>query len=137
MELEKRVAEIHQLAQAIPTLDPSKGFTKDESRADTYIAREVNKTRTKKTPKVLVRYEATKEHPAQTEVVNEDISVGTIREMEWSSLITPKEKSIILDRVEILGRAVRRARSRANEQEVDQSLKIGSTLTEFVFGEVK
>lgn len=134
LELEKRVAEIHNLLQAVPTLDPAKGFVLDPERGkDIYQAREVTKTRTKKDVKVIVKYEATREHPAQTEMVNVDVPIGTLQEQEWSGLITPAEKAELLDRAETLLRAVRRARSRANDTEVDLTKKIGGRLLRYVF----
>ena len=139
LELEKRVGEIHQLLNAIPTLDPAKGFKQDAQRGEgIYLAREVVKERTKKATKVIVKYEATKEHPAQTEMVTVDAPVGNIREQEWSALMTPADKAALIERVEILLRAVKRGRSRANDQEVDQSKKIGRVLLDYVFnGKVK
>lgn len=135
LELEKRITEISSLVSGIPTLDPAKGFVSDPQRGDgVYKAREVFKTRTKKTPKVLVKYEATKEHPAQTEVIAEDVPVGKIQEQEWSALITPAEKSELLNKVEVLSRAIRSARSRANDTEVDKTKKIGKVLLGYIFG---
>lgn len=134
LELEKRVAELLALVGAIPTLDPAKGFAPDPARVPLYVAREVVKDRTRKTVRVLVKYEATKEHPAQTELINEDVPIGKLRELEWSGLVTPTEKAGMLARVEILARAVRAARSRANEIEVQKGAKIGKVLVDYVFG---
>lgn len=131
LELEKRVAELQKVVANIPTLDPSKGFNLDE-QTGYYKARDVVKNRTKKTSKVLVKYPATVEHPAQTEMVSEDVVVGTVHESEWSGLITPHQKADALARVEDLLRAVKSARSRANEQEVD-SVNIGQGLVDYVF----
>jgi hypothetical protein len=116
-------------------LDPAKGFKQDEHREPgIYKARETSKTRTKKTVRPMVLYEATKEHPAQVKEVTEDLPVGTILEQEWSSLITPATKADLLDRCDILVRAVRRARARANELEIDvKANKIGKKLLDFVF----
>ena len=94
----------------------------------------MTKSRTKKDVKVIVKYEATKEHPAQTELMNIDAPIGRVEEQEWSSLLTPADKATLLDRIEMLTRAVRRARSRANEVEVDLNKKIGKPLLNFVFG---
>lgn len=118
LELEKRAAEIQALVTAIPTLDPAKGFKPDPDRGDgIYKAREVRKTRTKKIVRPLVKYEATKEHPAQVDMVPEDVPVGTILEQEWSGLLTPAEKADMLARAEEVRRALKMARSRANEAE--------------------
>src|SRR3990167_3611904 len=62
LELEKRAGEAHALVSAIPTLDPAKGFRPDADRGGGISkAREVTKTRTKKTIRPIVKYEATKE----------------------------------------------------------------------------
>lgn len=132
LELEKRIAEIAALIHGVPTLDPAKGFTRDEGR-NLFQARPVVKNRTRKSKKLYVKYEATKEHPAQTELLDEDIVVGTIEEKEWSGLITPAQKAELINRVEMVARAVRRARSRANEAEVDTKLRIGSTILTYIF----
>jgi len=134
LELEKRCTEIQQLIAAIPTLDPAKGFVADAQRGpDIYKAREVIRIRTQKQSKPIVLYDATPEHPAQTQLLALDVPVGKVEEKEWSSLITPAEKAELLDRIETLTRAVRRARSRANDVEVDLNKKIGKQLLGFVF----
>lgn len=135
LELEKRLVEwVLQFAKTIPTLDPAKGFRPDPQRgSDVYKARDVTKLRTKKDAKVIVLHEPTKEHPAQTQLINVDVPVGEISEQEWSGLITPAEKSEIVNRAEQVIRAVKRARSRANDQEVDTTLKLGKTLLNYVF----
>ena len=134
LELEKRLNEITNLINAVPTLDPAKGFEPDTNKGlGYYQARKINKTRTKKEKVVLIKYAATKEHPAQTELIDQDTPIGTVQEQEWSGLITPSEKSDLLSRVEILARAVRQARSRANEVEVDTSKKIANKLLGYIF----
>lgn len=135
LQLEKRLKEIHELIVAVPTLDPAKGFQPDPQREKgIFKAREVSKNRTKKHQRPLELSPATDKHPAQVQLITEDIPVGTILEQEWSSLITPAMKSDILDRCDILLRAVKRARARANELDLDVAgNKIGKTLLDFVF----
>lgn len=135
LQLAKRVVEWKDLILAIPTLDPAKGFVEDKAHgAGHWAAREVVKPRTMKTKKVYVKYEATKEHPAQTELLDADVQIGTTLEQEWSGLITPSRKAELLDRVEVLHRAVTKARSAANALTIDTSdKKIGATLLDYVF----
>jgi hypothetical protein len=135
LELEKRLNEwVLQLVKGVPTLDPAKGFQPDTQRdVGIFKAREVNKTRTRKDAKPIVLYAATKEHPAQTQLINVDVPIGNISEQEWSGLITPAEKSEMLNRAEQLIRAVRKARSRANDAEVDPTKRIGKRLIGYVF----
>jgi hypothetical protein len=135
LELEKTLRGVQDLVSKIPTLDPAKGFRPDDSRGvGIYQAREVEKTRTKKTKRPITLYEATDKHPAQVQLIEEDIPVGTIRELEWSALMTPSDKADMLGRAEQLVRAVKAARSRANEQTVNTSNKIAADLLQYVFG---
>lgn len=136
LELEKRAEEVRELVAGIPTLDPTKGFVLDDARGKfIYRAREDNKTRTKKVQQALVLYEATKEHPAQVKEISIDIPIGKIQTQEWSGLITPAEKADMLDRAEMVKRAIKQARSRANSVEVDVATKkVGNTLLNYVFG---
>jgi hypothetical protein len=134
LELEKRAAEIQELILAIPTLDPAKGFTPDPNRgANVYVAREVAKTRTKKAQRPIVLYDATEHHPAQAQLISEDIPVGRVVEQEWSGLVSPAEKGVLLERAEEFSRAVKKARQRANDVEIGPVEKIGQEIFGFVF----
>lgn len=137
LELEKRLNEIGQLLHHVPTLDPAKGFKADAQRGDgIFVAREITKTRTRKAKKLYTKYEPRVELPslpAQTELIDEDVPVGSIQEQEWSGLLTPAEKSALLARLEVVSRAVRRARSRANDAEVDLTKKIAAPLLKYIF----
>lgn len=135
LELEKRLARVQQLIESAPTLDPAKGFTVDVNRGgDIYVAREVKKNRTRKEKTVIILHPPTKEHPAQTQLIDSDVITGTIQEQEWSSALTPARKSELLNKVEVLSRAVKQARIRANEQAVDVNAKIGNALLDQIFG---
>jgi hypothetical protein len=134
LELEKRVADLKGLVEAIPTLDPAKGFFPDSSHAkQAYRARDIRKPRTQKIKEVVVLHPATKEHPAQVQLLDKDVVIGTVEEQEWSALITPADKADLIDRVEVLSRAVRQARSRANNVTVDPTKRIGKSLLDYVF----
>jgi len=135
LELEDYLEGLRGFIMKIPTLDPSKGYHPDSSQGDgVYQARAVEKIRTMAQKKVYVLYPATEKHPAQVQLVDEQVPVGTIREQEWSSMLTPTDKGHLLDRCEVLLRAVKKARARANEAEVDVSAKIGDSLIGYVFG---
>lgn len=133
LELEKRVAEFQELLAAVPTLDPAKGFSPDGQKGEgIYVARTRETTRTKKLQKGIILAQATKEHPAQTALITEDSPVGRLTTQEWSGLITPAQKADMLERVEALGRAVKKARSRANEVELKERHEIGKKLFGYV-----
>jgi hypothetical protein len=134
LQLEKRTKEIRELLNAIPTLDPTKGFKEDSTRGSGYFqARDVETERKQKQKKRYELAAATKEHPCQAVLVDEDIPIGTIRTQEWSSMLTPAKKSELLERIDDLTRYVKRARARANEHEIDVAgAKIGKKLLDYV-----
>lgn len=135
LQMEKRLNELHELIGHVPTLDPAKGFKADSERGrGIFRARDDSRERTKKDVRVIVGYQATKEHPAQVQYINVDVPIGTIQTQEWSGLITPAEKAEMFERCETLRRAVKQARSRANEQTVNVDGRIGDTLLKFVIG---
>ena len=136
LELEDVLEELRKFTDKIPTLDPSKGFKPDPDKGKgVYVSREIEKTRTQATKKIYVLYPHSDKHPAQTQLVDEQVPIGKIREQEWSSMLTPAEKGDILDRIEKLIRAVKKARSRANETEVLVVNKIGEALLSYAFGQ--
>lgn len=136
LELIQRADEIQALIASIPTLDPSKAFKEDPSRAPgIYKAREVNKTRTQKVQKHIVVVPPTDHHPAQVAVTSEDVPIGTILEQEWSGMLTPADKSAMLARAEELRRSTRSALQRANAVELTVEPTVGKEILEFVLGE--
>lgn len=134
LELEGELEQLRAFIDKIPTLDPAKGFKPAEDREPgVYVAREIEKTRTKKDQRVVTLAPATDKHPAQVQLLPEDVPIGVVREQEWSSMLTIVAKGEMLDRVEKLSRAVKKARSRANEQPVE-SVALAETLIGYVFG---
>ena len=90
--------------------------------------------KTKKVQKVLVKYPATKEHPAQTEMVQEDVVTGKWKTIKYSSAITEDKKREICRRADKLVEAVKKAREEANQIEITD-VKLADKLFEFVFGQ--
>lgn len=135
LELEKRVNEVRELIAAIPTLDPAKGFKPDAQKGKgIFVAREVVRQRTQKVQVPLVLSPATEKFAANVQLISKDVPIGAVKTQEWSSRITTAEKAGMLDRVESVARAIKKARSRANETDVDTgNLRIGNTLLKYVF----
>jgi hypothetical protein len=132
LDLEKRLTDYLGLLKHIPTLDPTKGFTPDEGRGQgVYVAREQVRQRTAKLQKPIVLYPATDKHPAQTQLITEDEVVGDLTVQEWSGMLTPEAKASMLERIEDVRRAVKEARSRANEVSTSTQ-KIGSALFNYI-----
>lgn len=129
--LEHQLLNITSVVESLPVLDPAKKWTwSDEVGA--YVTEEVKTSRTKKTPRVIVKYDATPEHPAQTELIYEDQIAGYWSTIHQSSAIRAIDKSAMIQRVQKLQAAVKIAREQANSIEVEQA-KANRTLLDFVF----
>ena len=133
LELEKRLGEIQAVISHVPTLDPAKGFRLDEDfrEKNVYRSRDDKRVRTEKVQVPIVLYDATEEHPAQTQIISRDEKIGDVVTQEWSGMITPSRKFEILDRCERMRQAVKQARARANGQEVIEQ-NIGARLFRYI-----
>lgn len=130
--LEKQVTDLHTFVSKLPALDPAETWFYDQA-ADGYATVPSETTRTKKVPKAFVAHEATKEHPAQVQVFNEDIIVGTWRTVKFSGAIPSKEKNAMLGRCTELKESIMLAREEANNMEV-HLIKDSRKLLDYVFG---
>lgn len=118
--LEAMLGDLRTMYLAIPTLSPGREWVLDtDAGKGVYLDRYADvKHRTQKTPMHKVLVDATKEHPAQIEKWFEDVPVGKITVTTRCGMMSPAEKSDLLERVDRLQRAVKRARMRSNSVEV-------------------
>jgi hypothetical protein len=65
--LEKQLVDLRTFVEALPVLDAAEEW-EYKPEVDCYVSRPSRTNRTRKVPKNHVKYEATKEHPAQVEV---------------------------------------------------------------------
>jgi hypothetical protein len=129
--LEKQLTDIHTVIKKLPVLDPSEEWERS-GQNDCWATKAYETAKTKKVPRNHVKYEATKEHPAQVEMYMEDIVAGYWTTVKLSGAITEARRNQLLHRVEQLQDAVKRAREKANETEVvDQS--VGKPIFRFLF----
>lgn len=134
LQLEKRLRHVRDLFEQIPTRDPVKLWQLDTGADKSHVfrAEPVVTIRKKRERKYNVMYEATKEHPAQIDIVEVDEPVGEIRSYEWSGMLSPGLKNALIERTERLIRAVKQARSRANTEKVNTERKIGAAITAYL-----
>ncbi len=133
--LETKLAELRAVYEKIPTLAPGPTWVADKARraaGGVWRADSPDVTfRTRKTIKPVVMSPATEHHPAQVQAVSEDVPVARITTQHWSGMISSAEKSDLLGRIDQLLRAVKRARQRANNTEVEKRT-IGKVLFDFL-----
>ena len=129
--LETKLKQVRAMYEAIPTIAPGVNWQKDGTLGDVWKA---DPTHSMKTEKIIRPFElspATKEHPAQVEKLSDTKNVGMYTTITVSGAWSPKEKSDALGRIDKLIRAVKKARQRANMQEVEK-LEIGKVLMDFI-----
>jgi hypothetical protein len=129
--LEKQLVDMMTFVKKLPTLDASESW-KFDPNSDSWTSEPTQTTKTKKIPRAFVKYEATKEHPAQVDVVHEDIVVGNWTQIKFSGALPAKRVNELVVRVEKLQKAVKFAREEANSIEAEDQ-KIGSSVFNFLF----
>lgn len=129
--LEKQLNDLQTFVAKIPVLDPEEDWTYD-ANANLYKTAPTLTTKTKKVQKPIVLYGATKEHPAQTQLITEDVIVGSWSTVKQSGALPAPRKKLLLERIEKLMKAVKFAREEANSAEV-KSLQVGKAIFSYIF----
>ena len=130
--LEKALADLRAFVEAAPTLNPMQNWTYDDNR-DCYVTEPARSVRTTKQKTRFVKAEATEHHPAQVEIFDEDVPVGTWATTYISTAFDGATKKNFLKRIDSLVDGVKKARERANSLQVEQS-RFGNQIVDFVFG---
>ncbi|OHV46700.1 hypothetical protein [Pseudofrankia sp. BMG5.36] len=131
--LEKQLADLQAFLGKLPVLDPAEDWAWDPA-AGVYRTPTTKTVRSRKVPKVLVKYEATEHHPAQTEVFTVDEPVGEWSTVKFSGALPADRRKQLVDRVVALAEAVKVAREAANQFEVtDQT--VGRQVLDYLFAQ--
>ena len=114
--LEKFLVRIRESYKMIPTLDPSRSWKKDSTvdRA-VYVSPVETKFRSVKKQKVITLAPETDKHPAQVQLVQDDVQVGKYETTYSSGRLQPIQKSNLLNKIDNLILAVKQAREAANQ----------------------
>lgn len=111
--LEKQLNDLRSFVAELPVLDPGEQWTPDPN-SGLYRTEVLQTNRSRKAQRPLVLYQATPEHPAQTQVITEDVPAGTWNHTKFSGAIPKPLKDKLAERVEALLQAVKQAREEAN-----------------------
>ncbi len=129
--LEKQLNDLIAFINKLPVLNLAEDWQWDD-RANRYASAPSETVKTKKVPRAFVKYEATKEHPAQVEMFTEDTVVGSWKTIKFSGALKASDKAAMLDRARRLHEAVVTTREACNSIEATQQ-RIGRSLLDFVF----
>lgn len=136
--MEKELKSLRKVYEAIPTLQPGVRWERDpnltaqDNSGGVYrSATPLKKLKTKQSIEHKVLVPGDQHHPAQVEKWTEQVPVGEFTEETFSGMVTPAEKSGMLQRITKLITAVRQARMRANNTEV-KKLAVGKSLFKYI-----
>ena len=129
--LEKQLTDLKTFVGKIPTLDSGEDWSYDES-SNLYKTEPTRTVRTKKVQRAIVLYQATKEHPAQTQLISEDVAVGDWITVKHSGALPAPRRDELLERVERLLNAARFARETANATEATRR-EVGRKIFDYLF----
>ena len=118
LSLEEQLTNLRNVFDVIPTLEPGiKWELAPDMGENIYrTSHDDIKIRTKKMNVYKEIAKATDKHPAQMVTETQDVAIGKYIETKFSGRISPAEKAKLMDRLEKLIVAVKKARSRANEE---------------------
>lgn len=129
--LEKQLTDLHTFVGKLPVLDPAEDWEWDSVK-QVWATKPTQTARTNKVPKPIVLYPATPEHPAQTQLISEDIIVGHWDQVKFSGAVTEAFRNGLAARIEKLQRAVKFAREQANTVDAPAQA-IGEKLLAWIF----
>lgn len=129
--LEKQLGDIKTFVSKLPVNDTSQTWTFDES-AGFYKSADTKTHRNKKTQSPIVLFPATDKHPAQTQLITEDVLAGFWTKTEFSGAIPAADKAKLLERIEELTLAVLTAREEANLTDSPQ-VTVGKAVFGYIF----
>lgn len=130
--LEKQLTDLRTFIDNLPTLDPSEDWSIDVN-SGLFKTFPVSTHRTKKIQRPLVLYPATPEHPAQTQLITEDVIAGYWESVKQSGALPYPSKQKLAARVESLLRAVKEARELANTEEEVATQGVATRLLDYLF----
>lgn len=129
--LEKQLTDLRTFIGVLPVLDDGETWSKDQNSG--LMKTEPTQThRTKKVQKPIVMYPATVEHPAQTQMVTEDVIAGFWSQVKQSGAMPKPHKEILVERIEKLLQAVKQAREAANGVEESKAPAIGAVIFNYL-----
>jgi len=130
LHLEKALIELRSFISELPELDPAEEWIEDQGNR-LFRTALTSQGRTKKVQKPLVLFPATDKHPAQTQLITEDIIVGFWDTVKFSGGISLVEKFNLLNKLTKLMDAVKVAREAANGVEAD-GLHYGTAIKHYM-----
>lgn len=129
--LESTVEDLITAINAVPTLDPNERWTWNANE-NNWWSEIVLTMRAKKTKRPLLMAPATDKHPAQTQLIEEEVQTHRIETIKSSGAMPLVTKTELLRRANNLLEEIKKTRQRANQTMVEQQ-NIGQKLFDYIF----
>ena len=129
--LEKQLRDLRAEVDKVPVLDSAEAWSFD-AEARVFKTGLTTTHKTRKEPRVVVKFEPTEHQPGQAEVFHEDRVVGYWDTVKMSSAFSATRRKQLLDRIDALSEAVKHAREEANEAEAPAQ-EVAKALLGWVF----
>jgi len=130
--LEKQLIDLRTLAINLPTLPTDRVWKLDDAK-NCYVTEPERTVKTQKKVEIIVKYDATKEHPAQTELIKVDKTIGYWTTIHLSGAMPEKGRDAIIERIEKLQDAVKVAREEANSVTIVEQKGFGKNILNYIF----
>ena len=133
LSMEEELKQLRKVYEAAPTLPPGFDWTPDNQKGEDIfkLNEPIIKQKGEKVLDFVVAVKATDKFPAQIKERTIDRQIGKYIDNFWSGAITPAKKLKLLSRIDIISRAIKQARQRANTQEVSTQT-IGKDIFDFI-----
>ena len=129
--LEKQMITIRTFVEKLPELDPSEDWDLDVN-SGLFKTKPSQTHKTKKVPKPMILAKATVEHPAQTHVITEDVTVGYWNMVKYSGALRKPKKIEILNKIDKLTNAIKIAREAAN-MAISKNVIVSDKIFKYLF----
>jgi hypothetical protein len=129
--LEKQLGDLSTFVAKMAELDPGSDWSVDPGTG-LFKTEPTATQRTRKVQRAIVLYDATEHHPAQTQLITEDVVAGSWTTIKYSGALPAPRKKVLLARIEKLSNAVKFAREQANAAEAAEQ-KLGKEVFDFLF----
>lgn len=131
--LEKQLTDLNTVFDNLPVLDPAFDWSKDDATG-LFKSSPVASSKKAKLHKPIVLYEATEHHPAQTQMIQVDETIGTWTTVKHSGAVTADRKKALQKKARALLKAVKFAREEANSTPVTDRVSIGQAVFSYLLG---
>lgn len=126
-----QLENVRKAIEVVPTLDEVEEWVFDEALGFYRTAEPVRTRKTKNVKRPIVLYDATKEHPAQTQIIDDTEVVGYWVGTKFSGSLSAPRKKDLLRRVGKILEALKIAKEEANSHRTDTQ-DIGAKLFGYV-----